>query len=188
MELARAAVGLEIAPARTLLFAAWNAEEAGMVGSCHYAEEPSYPLERTVAAYAIDMVGAGSGVGLYLAGATLPQAAFLAETMEASAAAMGLPYAVVAGEPLDASDHVCFVRGGVPGVAAASIGAHPYYHSPEDSIDHIALDDLESSAMLMWAGLLPLALGTESDLTGTGLPRPRSGPRASPPRIAPPWM
>ncbi len=46
-------------PRRTVLFAAWDAEEQGLLGSVHYAYNPIYPHEDAVAMLQLDMVGAG---------------------------------------------------------------------------------------------------------------------------------
>jgi len=43
-------------PQRTLVFAAWTAEEAGLLGSETYAAHPLYPLEKTVANLTLDIL------------------------------------------------------------------------------------------------------------------------------------
>jgi len=55
LEIARvlkAAGGLE----RTVVFAFWTAEEAGLVGSMAYAADPVFPLETTVANFTLDIL------------------------------------------------------------------------------------------------------------------------------------
>lgn len=54
LEVARALERVEGGPARTLLFIATAAEEAGMLGSEHYVDRPLFPLARTVAAINLD--------------------------------------------------------------------------------------------------------------------------------------
>jgi hypothetical protein len=44
-------------PARSVLFAAWNAEERGLLGSRYYVERPTFLLERTIAMFQMDMIG-----------------------------------------------------------------------------------------------------------------------------------
>jgi Zn-dependent M28 family amino/carboxypeptidase len=44
------------APDRSVVFAAWTAEERGLLGSEHYAANPIYPAEKTVANLAIDIL------------------------------------------------------------------------------------------------------------------------------------
>ena len=41
---------------RSVVFAFWTAEEAGLVGSMAYAEDPVYPLETTVANFTLDIL------------------------------------------------------------------------------------------------------------------------------------
>ncbi|MCR5878535.1 M28 family metallopeptidase [Phenylobacterium sp. J367] len=43
-------------PERTIVFAAWTAEERGLLGSEYYASAPSYPLETTVANFTLDVL------------------------------------------------------------------------------------------------------------------------------------
>jgi len=44
-------------PKRSILFATWNAEELGLLGSWAYTENPLTPLEDTVAVINLDMIG-----------------------------------------------------------------------------------------------------------------------------------
>jgi Zn-dependent M28 family amino/carboxypeptidase len=159
-----AACGL--APARTLVFALFNAEEAGLIGSATYVDDPPYPLDQIAAMFSLDMVGAGDGTGLILYGTTKSRLAWLADLMEGASAEAGLPYAVVRADALDLSDHVYFYYAGVPAVFGFTIGDHDGYHTPADTIDHIRLEDLTASSAMMWATLVPLALGTEADYLG----------------------
>ena len=54
LELAEAFRKLATPPRRSILFLAVTAEEQGLLGSRYYAENPIYPLERTLAAINID--------------------------------------------------------------------------------------------------------------------------------------
>jgi hypothetical protein len=44
-------------PRRSVLFAAWNSEERGLLGAWAYAESPLVPLEKTIATLNMDMIG-----------------------------------------------------------------------------------------------------------------------------------
>lgn len=55
IELARVLSAGE-APERSVLFAAWTAEESGLLGSEAYAAAPLYPLETTVANFTLDIL------------------------------------------------------------------------------------------------------------------------------------
>jgi Zn-dependent M28 family amino/carboxypeptidase len=48
-------------PKRSVLLAAWGAQELGMLGSQHYLAHPAFPLDRTHAVLQLDAVGGGSG-------------------------------------------------------------------------------------------------------------------------------
>ncbi len=161
MELARAFASGGRPTARTLVFAAWNAEELGLVGSCHHVQYPAFPLSRTVAAFSIDMVGAGNGTGLAVFGGNVPEHSWLVEVMNGYATELDLGFSGTGLDPLDASDHVCFAYNGVPAVLLTTFGPHGYYHTPEDTIDTILPRDLEVAVWLSWAGIRPLAMGTE---------------------------
>ncbi|HSB11003.1 MAG TPA: M28 family peptidase [Blastocatellia bacterium] len=54
IEIARAFKSLPKPPRRSILFVSVTAEEKGLIGSKYYAENPIYPLEKTVAAINMD--------------------------------------------------------------------------------------------------------------------------------------
>jgi acetylornithine deacetylase/succinyl-diaminopimelate desuccinylase-like protein len=61
LEIARMWHELGYQPKRTILFAAFGAQELGQVGSSYYLENPIIPLEETVFMFQLDAVGGGSG-------------------------------------------------------------------------------------------------------------------------------
>ena len=161
MELARAFALSGEEFARSIVFAAWNAEELGLIGSCHYVQNPLLPVSNTVAAYSIDMVGAGDGSGLAVYGATLSSNGWLADVMSGYADELELDLQINRAQPLDASDHVCFYYAGVPAVLLSTLGIHAYYHTPSDTIETIKKEDLAAAFHLSWAGIYPIAAGVE---------------------------
>jgi len=56
LEIARAFTAVEPRPKRSMLFLMVGAEEQGLLGSQHYAEQPVYPLAKTLAAINVDGV------------------------------------------------------------------------------------------------------------------------------------
>jgi len=171
-ELARATAALAQPPARTVLFAAWNAEEMGLIGSYYYVDDdPKYPLADTFACYSVDMVGKGGGIGLTVYGGLAYAGSWLYDVMAASVAEMELDYSVVPTEPLYASDHAPFAQASIPGVLVSTTGAHDNYHTPLDDVDNVTLEDVEAGMWTMWAGMLPLAMGTEDDYLSKYLPQ-----------------
>lgn len=57
MELARRFAARDKKPGRRLVFICFTAEEMGLLGARHYVENPTFPLEDTVAMINFDMIG-----------------------------------------------------------------------------------------------------------------------------------
>lgn len=102
-------------PERTLVFAAWTAEERGLLGSQVYAARPLYPLEKTVANLTLDILQtAGLAKDVLLVGAGQSE---LEDDLTRAAAAQGR---VVTPESLPErglfyrADHFPLARNGVP--------------------------------------------------------------------------
>ncbi len=105
-------------PERTLIFAAWTAEEKGLLGADHYAANPLVPLDRTVAVINLDPhVQLPKTRSLEVIGVGRTS---LEDDLAAAASAMGL---VTVPEPNPEagwyfrSDHFPFVQRGVPALA-----------------------------------------------------------------------
>jgi Zn-dependent M28 family amino/carboxypeptidase len=154
MEIAKVMASGNFAPKRTVLFAAWGSEEAGLVGSYYYVEDdPKYPLEDTVVVLQMDMVGVGDRTGLNVFGGTVFTDLF--SQIEANAGEVlveAMPYA-----PGGGSDHVPFIEGGVPAVMFQTMGPHEYYHTPDDTIDTIDRYELEHTGRVVGATAYELA-------------------------------
>ena len=100
--------------------------------------------------------------------AKLSENAWMADVMSGYAKELDLSFEVLPADPLDASDHVCFYyNGSVPAVLLSTLGTHDFYHTPQDTIDTILMDDLESAVWLSWAGIYPIAMGIEDLYNGT---------------------
>lgn len=151
-EIAKAFKAAKHQPERTIVFIALTAEEEGLLGSSHYANNPIYPLHKTVANLNMDAFspqGATKDVSIVGYGQTE-----IDDYVERSAAKFGR---TVHGEKNPTSggfyrsDHFNFVKKGVPGLfmgagsnlvstdtlanekrAKALSGR---YHSPADQVD-----------------------------------------------------
>lgn len=138
LEIARSWHEQGYVPRRTVLFAAWDAEEVGLVGSTYYVEHPRYPLENAVAKIQLDMVGAG-GDTLEIDGG-----GGLAEKLRSVAEALGIE---TESTQSGGSDHVPFQRASIP--AALLIWSflgetEPQWHRPGDVPATIELDKLDA--------------------------------------------
>ncbi len=126
-----------------LCFIAFGAEEIGLVGSAAYVE--GHDVSDAAFMINFDMVGRlgqrpGDGPRFVVTGAATATA--LAE--QASAVAAGLGYDIrPARFPRGAaSDHVSFDAVGVPAITVHS-GGSEFLHTPDDTIETVALEDLE---------------------------------------------
>ncbi len=148
MEIAKVMASGNFAPERTILFAAWGSEEAGLVGSYYYVEEdPKYPLDDTLAVLQMDMVGVGDRTGLNVFGGTVFTDLFSQIAANADEVLVeAQPFA-----PGGGSDHVPFIQAGVPAVMFQTRGPHDYYHTPADSIDTIDRYELEHTGRVVGA-------------------------------------
>jgi hypothetical protein len=127
-------------PARSLLFAGFTAEEAGLVGSAKYVEalEPG----SVVAMVNLDMIGRlGEGAVTVFGAET---AAELSERVRRSARRRGVTLAFEEGAH-GPSDHASFLAAGIPSLFFTT-GAHEDYHSPDDRAE--ALDTAGAERVL----------------------------------------
>lgn len=144
LEVARAIAGSGLKPRRTIVFASWTGEEAGLIGSNYFAGHPPIPLQKVVSNIELDMVGAGTPDAFMTTGATAYPAEY--QYLASSGADLGLKLTpdVIVG----ASDHLAFVRKKVPTSLIYSAGEHPNYHSTRDVPAAINRQVLGSAAKL----------------------------------------
>jgi peptidase M28-like protein len=131
-------------PRRPILFCLWTAEECGLLGSQEYVDHPLLPLDRTRFVLQVEMVGAGR------TNAFLTSAARLAGTGHAalSAAAADLGLTLAADTCRGVSDHMPFIRRGVPALVITTTGDHPDYHTPRDTPDRLHPAGIENATRL----------------------------------------
>ena len=148
LEIARLWQAQDYRPARSVLFAAWDGEEMGLLGSRYYAQNPTYPLTRTVANLNLDMVSAGENLRIDGEGMVVTQ-------LEAGAGIYGITTTVTFG---GSSDHISFHEAGIP---AANLIYWPdtYYHTVGDQVQIIEPDKLKRVGVLAAHTLAALAEG-----------------------------
>jgi aminopeptidase YwaD len=138
-------------PRRTVLFAAFGAEELGLLGSAHLVKNapPACPVERMQLMVNLDMVGRARGGKVYVDGADT------AKGLRGEVAALAerrprLPLALAfGGDGYGPSDHTSFYARGVP-VLFLFTGAHGDYHRPSDTPEKIDAEALVAVARLAW--------------------------------------
>src|SRR5216684_4956727 len=125
-------------PERSIIFAAFAGEEAGLLGSRHYvrtAQAPGAPfaLSGHIADLNLDTVGRlGDGKVTIFGTGSAREMPFI---FMGASAVTGIPTQVVTQE-VDASDHTAFVEAGVPAVQLFASAASDY-HRPSDTADKI---------------------------------------------------
>jgi len=133
LELAEAyavAAGTGNPPRRTVLFAAWDAEERGLLGAWYYTEAPSFPLGNTVGVINMDMIGRN-------------------EEIPEDGGSRFRGYDNNIANLLRRSDQWPFLQVGVPAVFFHT-GLHPDYHRHTDTPDLINYPKMEKIARLAY--------------------------------------
>ncbi len=138
IELAKA-LGYGLKPERSIVFAAFTAEEAGKRGSMHYVNsEKNYPADKCAAMINLDTVGRLYGKKLLiLGGASAPEWEHI---FRGAGYLAGVDVDMVS-EKLDSSDQMSFSARGIPAVQIFS-GPNADYHRPSDTADKIDTDGL----------------------------------------------
>lgn len=165
LELAKS-LGKSFKPARTIIFVAFTAEEAGLIGSRYFVTNyKKYPARKIFAILNLDTVGRLFGNKLMVLNTnTAREWKFI---FMGANFTTGVPTELVT-QDLDASDQTAFIEKGIPGVQLFYTGIKSDYHSPEDIADKIDVDGLMKTAAISREVLEYLADRTEPmPFTGT---------------------
>lgn len=154
---ADAFAALPDAPARSLLFVAWGAEEMGLLGSAHFIHKPPVPVDRMVAAINLDMVGRNKETEISIVGRS--ETPDLAAIFDRHAPTVGFALNDDAGAGASRSDNASMWLGGVPTVSLFS-GTHEDYHEPGDTADRVLPGKVERTARLTFLVAHELASAT----------------------------
>jgi hypothetical protein len=158
-------------PRRTVVFAAWNSEERGLLGAWGYTESPLLPLNKLAAVLNMDMIGRNEEVppegGSRFRGLD-PQTAESNNNAVNVIGSMRSPDLKAAAERANRtigvelkyrydnnvsnlmrrSDHWPFIQYGIPGIWVFT-GLHPDYHTTNDRPERINYIKMEKAARLV---------------------------------------
>ena len=145
-------------PKRSVMFIWFAAEEIGLIGSKHYCENPTKPLQDMTCMFNIDMVGrneetdqetsAENEGSIHIVGSKKGQTDIHSIVLEANKH-VGFRFELDEEGVWNRSDQINFYKKGVP-VAFLFGGFHPDYHQPSDQIEQINFKKLVSSAKLYY--------------------------------------
>jgi aminopeptidase N len=153
-------------PDRTIVFAAFTGEEAGKLGSKHYATyEKDNPAGQCIGMINLDTVGRLDRKKLLILGAG--SAREWVHIFRGAGFVTGVETETVS-EELDSSDQKSFQEAGVPAVQLFT-GPHPDYHRPTDTADKIDAEGLVKVAAVAKEAVEYLA-STGGHLTATVKP------------------
>jgi hypothetical protein len=160
-------------PRRSVLFAAWNSEERGLLGGWAYVEQPIHPLEKTVAVLNMDMIGRneevpeGQGNTGRFRGLDVQTSASNNNAINVIGTARSADMKTAttkANQPfgldlkfrydnntsnlMRRSDHWPFLQKGVPALWFHT-GLHPDYHTVNDRPERINYEKMEKIARMV---------------------------------------
>lgn len=146
LETIEAIKSLPRSPRRSILFAFWDGEEQGLLGSKHWVSQPTVSLSAIRLAVNVDMVGrmregrlevggsrTGFGLRQLLASRSLPRGLWLYYDWELK----------------ENSDHWPFFERGVP-VVLLHTGLHDDYHRPSDDVERINQQGMRDAAAYLF--------------------------------------
>jgi Peptidase family M28/PDZ domain/PA domain len=133
LELARVFAPLKGQLQRGVLFASFAGEELGLLGSAHWVQEPTLPLDKAVAMLNMDMIGRIKDDKVYIGG--VGTGSTLKPLLEKAEAKSNFKVEYSAGG-YSASDHTSFVTKHIPVLFFFS-GLHSDYHKPSDTWEKI---------------------------------------------------
>jgi hypothetical protein len=120
---------------RTIVLAAFTAEESGLNGSRHYVRNPLFPLEDTSLMVNFDMIGRIENERLSITGSNSAEG--MEEWSQPFYDNSGLEIVKSENMRSGGSDHASFYREGVPILFGIIADFHDDYHTPDDTIDKL---------------------------------------------------
>ncbi|MFH1268243.1 MAG: M28 family peptidase [Planctomycetota bacterium] len=153
LELAEAFSLLVEPPKRSVLFALWDAEEKGLLGSKHWTEHPTMALDRVVVVLNLDMVGRLRDDRLSIYGSRTAHGwrRLLSENNEDPGLNLDFPW-----ELKPNGDHWPFDGRGIPALMAHT-GMHDDYHRPSDDAPLINVEGMRRVARFLFGMTYDLA-------------------------------
>ncbi|MDA7978175.1 MAG: M28 family peptidase [Pirellulales bacterium] len=161
LSIARAMTENPVKPKRSILFMWFTGEEIGLLGSAHFANNPTLPLENAVCMFNMDMIGRDEETEnetaeenrktLHLIGSKRGDPD-LHETLMDANKFVNFEFEYDQESVFGRSDQASFYRKGLS-VAFVFGGFHPDYHQPTDKPAKINYNKIASTARFFYVAL-----------------------------------
>jgi hypothetical protein len=147
LEIAQAVTFLPSPPRRSILFAFWDGEEKGLLGSKHWCSQPTVPLQAVTLAFNADMVGRLRDETLRVYGTRTARGLrrWLSWQNRATNLALDMSWELKAH-----SDHYPLVEHDIPALMLHT-GLHDEWHRPSDDVDKINHEGISTTARLLFS-------------------------------------
>ena len=130
-----------------MLFVAFGAEEAGLLGSTHFAsKDPLVPLSNIAFLLNIDLMANGADGITAVAGADFPEHL---EILRQQNTALSAVKEVKSRSNAPNSDHYPFISRGVKGMFIYTMGGPPHYHDVNDTYEAMEFQRYSETRELM---------------------------------------
>jgi hypothetical protein len=133
-------------PRRTILFALWDGEEKGLLGSKHWLGNPTVPLANVVCLINMDMIGRLRGDKLEVYGTRTAPGLRQLVALQNRDTDLLLNFSW---EMTENSDHYPFYERGIP-ILMLHTGLHGDYHRPSDDVERLELAGMERATRLLF--------------------------------------
>lgn len=143
---------LEKRPKRSILFAFWDGEEKGLLGSKHWVAHPTIPLNRVVANINVDMIGRLRDDRLVVYGSRSSWG-FRRLLSDQNVGGLAIDFDW---ELKSNSDHYSFYERGMPAMMLHT-DLHSDYHRPSDDVEKINFAGMERIVRLLVGAAYALA-------------------------------
>lgn len=156
LELAQAFASLPVPPKRSIVFALWDAEEVGLLGSEHWVRQPTVPLASLKLAVNLDMVGRMKEGRIVVYGMRTAPGLRLLTSRAFSAVPDRTSWLQFDWDVAEDSDHWAFHSRRIPFLMFYT-DKHDDYHRPSDDVDKLNLEGAADVTRLVFDVLLEAA-------------------------------
>ncbi len=157
LEILQAFTETRLPTRRSILFALWDGEEKGLLGSQHFIQNPTIPLAQIRLALNVDMIGRLRNQQLEVYGTRTMAGlrSLVSQANQQSDLRVLFPWRIEAN-----SDHQSFFARQIP-ILTFHTGLHEEYHRPSDDVELVNAEGVASTAKLIFRTVDALANADE---------------------------